>query len=38
MQKANKGIGAANKLHNILPNLDYGDFIYDQPMTHFAVK
>ena len=22
----------------IRPNLDYGDFIYDQPMIHFAVK
>ena len=43
--KANKGIGAIKKLHNVLPrralltiykyfirpNLDYGDFIYDQP-------
>ena len=22
----------------IRPNLDYGDFIYDQPMVHFAVR
>ena len=22
----------------IRPNLDYGDFIYDQPMIHFAVR
>ena len=23
---------------SIRPNLDYGDFIYDQPMIHFAVS